>query len=313
VAYDEEAQYEGRIEREGEGGVQLETLPKLYWEYKDLFEQKKGKMLAPRRTFDHAINLKEGAEPPWGLICPMWAHQWNVLDKYLKRILADGKIADSESPYGAPIFFIPKPDGSLRLWVDYRILNKLTILNKYHLPLMDELRDRVAGAKVLTKLDLKDGYHLIRMRKGDEHTKAFRKRYGQYEYKVMPFRLVNTPATFPTMMNNVLRQFFDHGVVVYLDDIVIYSENMKMHIKLVQKVLDRLKQHDLAVLLMKSGFYQEEVEFQGFIVNTSGVTMSDRKVKSVQNWAQSRSVKEVQIDIGNAHFYPRLIKDFSKV
>jgi len=126
VAYDEEAQYVGRIAREEEGGVQLETLPKLYWQYKELFEEKKAKRLAPRRTFDHVINLKEGAESPWGPIYPMSAHKFSVLDKYLKKMLAEGKIADSESPYGTPILFVPKLDGSLRLCVDYRNLNKLT-------------------------------------------------------------------------------------------------------------------------------------------------------------------------------------------
>jgi len=178
---------------------------------------------------------------------------------------------------------------------------------------MDELRDRVAGANVFTKLDLKDGYHLIRMRKGDEHKTAFRTRYAQYDSKVMPFGLVNAPATFQSMMNKILREFLDHGVVVYLDDILIYTENMDDHIKLVQKVLDRLEQHDLAVSLKKSVFHQDEVEFLGYIVKTSGVTMSDRKVKSVQNWAHPRSVKEVQIFIGFANSYRRFIKDFSKV
>jgi len=176
VAYDEEAQYVGRIERQEEGGVQLETLPKPYWQYKELLEEKKAKMLSPRITFDHAINLKEGTEPPWGPIYPMSAHKLNARDKYSKQMMAEGKIADSESPYGAPILFVQKPDRSLRLCVDYRNLNKLTILNKYPLPLMDELRDRVAGAKVFTKVDLKDGYHLIRMRKGDEHKTGFRTR-----------------------------------------------------------------------------------------------------------------------------------------
>jgi len=172
-AYDEEVQSVGWIEREEEGGVQLETVPKPYWQYKELFEEKKAKMWAPRRTFDHAINLKDGDEPLWGPNYPMSAHQLNELDKYLKKMLAEGKIADSESPYGAPILFVPKPDGSLRLFVDYRNLNKLTILNKYPLPLMPELRDHVAGPKVFTKLDLKDGYHLVRMRKGNEHKTAF--------------------------------------------------------------------------------------------------------------------------------------------
>jgi len=199
VAYHEEAQYLGRIERAEEGGVLLETLPKPYWQYKELFEEKKAMMLAPGRTFDQAINLKEGAEPPWGPIYPMSAHQLNEVDKYLKKIMDEGKIADNESPYGARILFLPKPEESLRVCVDYRNLNNLTILNGYPLPLMDELGDRVAGAKVFTKLDLKEGYHLIRMRKGDGHKTAFRTRYRQYECKVMPFRLVNGPATFQTM------------------------------------------------------------------------------------------------------------------
>jgi len=222
----------------------------------------------------------------------MSAHQLNELDKYLKKMMPEGKITDSESPYSAPILFVPKPDASLRLCVDYRNLNKLTILNKYPLPVMDELRDRVAGARVFMMRDLKDAYHLIRMRKGDEHKTAFPKRYGQYEYKVMPFRLVNAPALFQTMMNKILREFLDHGVVVYLDDILIYSENMDDPIKLVQKVLNRLEQHDLAITLKKSVFHQDEVEFLGSIVKTSGVTMSDRKVKRVQNWAHPRSVKK---------------------
>jgi len=303
VAYDKEAQYVGSIEREEEGGVQFVALPKPLWQYTELFEEKNARMLAPRRTFDHAINLKEGAEPPWGPIYRMSAHQFNELHKYLKKMMAEGKITDSESPYGAPILFVPKPDGSLQLFVDYRNLNKLTIQNKYPLPLKDELRDPVAGAKVFTKLHLKDGYHLIRIRKGDEHKTAFRTRYGQYEYKVMPFGHVNPPSTFQTMMNKILREFFDHRVVVYVDDILIYSANIEDHIKLVQRVLDRLEQQDLAVSLKKSVFHQGEVEFLGYIVKTSGVTMSDRKVKSVQNWAHPRSVKEVQIFIGFANFY----------
>jgi len=122
-AYDEGGQYVGRIEREQEGGVQLETLPKPDWQYKELFQHNKAKMLAARRTFDYAISLKDGAEPPWGPISPMSAHQLNELDKYLKRMLAEGKIANRESPSGAPILFVPKPDGSLRLCIDYRNLN----------------------------------------------------------------------------------------------------------------------------------------------------------------------------------------------
>jgi len=137
--------------------------------------------------------------------------------------------------------------------------------------------------------------------------------YGQYEYKVMPFRLANAPATFQKIMNKILREFLNHGVVVYLDDKLIYSKNMDDYIKLVQKVLDPLEYHDLGVSLKKSVFHQEAVEFLGYIVKTSRVTMSDRKVKSVQNWAHTKSVKEGQIFIGFANFYRQFIKDFSNV
>jgi len=213
----------------------------------------------------------------------MSAHQLKELDKYLKKMPTEGKIVDSESPYGAPILFVAKPDGSLRLCVDYRNLNKLTMVNKYPQPLMDEFRDSVAATKVFTKLELKDGYHLIRMRKGEEHKTAFRTRYGQYEYNVMPFRLVNGPATLHIIMNKIVRDFLDHGVIVYRDDILIYSEHIKDYIKLGQQVLDRLEQHNLAVSLKMSVFHQAEVEFWGYIVKKSAVTMSHRKVKSVQN------------------------------
>jgi len=187
--------------------------------------------------FDHAIDLKEGSEPPWGPVYPMSQYQLNTLKTYLDEMLAQGKIRHSQSPAGAPILFVPKPDGRLRLCVDNRQLNKLTILDKYPLPLMSELRDRVAGAKIFTKLDLKDGYHLIRIKKGDEWKTAFRTRYGQYEYKVMPFGLVNAPATFQRMMNKILREFLDQEVVVYLDDILIYSKTHAEHVAMVKKVL----------------------------------------------------------------------------
>jgi len=203
----------------------LDKIPQYYEDYHELFLAATAEKLAQRRTFDHAIDLKPGAEPPWGPIHPMSTYQLDTLDKYLKEMLKQGKIVQSQSPAGAPILFVPKPDGKLRLCVDYRNLNKLTILNKYPLPLMGELKDQVAGAKIFNKLDLKDGYHLLRIREGDEWKTAFRTRYGHFEYKVMPFGLVNAAATFQAMMNKIQREFLEHKVVVYLDDILIYSES----------------------------------------------------------------------------------------
>ena len=166
---------------------------------------------------------------------------------------------------------------------------------------------------MFTRLDLKDRYHLIRVPKGDEPKTAFRIGYRQYEYKVMPFRLVNAPATFQAMMNKILREFLDHGVVVYLNDILIDTDNMEDYIKLVQNVLDKLERHDLVVSLKISVFHKEKVEFLGYIVKTIGVTISDRKVKSIRDWVNRRLVKEVHILIGFANFCRRFIQNFSKI
>ena len=169
VAFDKEAQYVGRICRqEDPNQVLVDKVPQHYQQYQNLFLDSTAGKLGPRRTFDHAIDLKPGAEPQWGPIYPMSAYQLDTLDRYLKEMLKQGKITHSQSPAGAPIPFVPKPDGKLPLCVDYRNLNKPTILNKYPLPLIGELKDRVAGATIFTKLDLKNRYHLLRIREGDE-------------------------------------------------------------------------------------------------------------------------------------------------
>ena len=178
---------------------------------------------------------------------------------------------------------------------------------------MTELRDQVTAAEVFTKLDIKDGYHLLRIKEGDEWKTAFRTRYGHCEYKVMPFGLVNAPATFQALMNTILRDFLDHGVVVYLDDIVIYSKNEEEHIALVKQVLAQLEEYDLAVTTTKSVFHLKEMEFLGYMVAVDGVTMSESKVQSIKDWKHPRLVREVQIFIGFANFYPGFIKDFSKI
>jgi len=195
----------GRIEKVDDEKVTIiDRLPERYHDYLDLFRPSTAEKLAPRRTFDHAIDLKPDTQPPWGPIYPLSQKQLEALRKYLDDMLKQGKISPSKSPAGAPILFVPKPDGRLRLVVDYRGLNKVTIHNKYPIPLMTELRDQVRDAQIFTKLDLKDGFHLIRVRKGDEWKTAFRTRYGHYQYRVMPFGLVNAPATFQTMMNEIL-------------------------------------------------------------------------------------------------------------
>jgi len=214
----------------------IDRLPGRYHEYLNLFRPSTAEKLAPRRTFYHAIDLKPDTQPPWGPIYPLSQKQLEALRQYLDDMLKQGKIFPSKSPAGAPILFVPKPDGRLRL-------NKVTIDNKYPIPLMTELRDQVRDAQMFTKLDLKDGFHLIRVCKGDEWKTAFRTRHGYHQYRVMPFGLVNAPATFQTIMNEILQEFLDQGVVVYIDDILIYSKTIEEHIVLVRKVLQKLGEY----------------------------------------------------------------------
>src|SRR5436853_5838943 len=197
-------------------------------------------------------------------------------------MLEQGKITPSKSPAGAPILFVPKKNGKLRLSVDYRGLNNVTGKNKYPLPLMDPLREQVKGATIFTKLDLRDKYYLIHIREGDEWKTAFRTQYSQFEYKVMPFGLCNAPATFQGMMNEVLREFLDQGVVVYLDDVLIYSKMMKEHVQLVRKILHKLAQHNLAVAGHKTVFHVSETEFMEFIVNGHRMSVAYETTQSVR-------------------------------
>jgi len=195
----------GRIERIDEEKVTIiDRLPDQYHDYLDLFRPSTAENPAPRHTFDYAIDFKPDTQPPWGPIYPLSQKHREDLWKYLDDMLKQGKISPSKSTAGTPILFVPKPDGRLQLVVDYRGLNKVTVHNKYPIPLMSELRDQVRDAPIFTKLDLKYGFHLIRIRKGDEWKTAFRSRYGHYQYRVMPFGLVNAPTTFQTMMNEIL-------------------------------------------------------------------------------------------------------------
>src|SRR5436853_304224 len=228
-------------------------------------------------------------------------------------MLTQGKIVHSKSPAGAPILFVPKKNEKLRLCVDYWGLNNVTVEEQIPPP-TDESSPRTSErAMVFTKFDLRDGYYLIRIREGVEWKTAFRTQYGQFEYKVMPFGLCNAPATFQEMMNEVLREFLDQGVVVYLDDVLIYSKTMKEHVQLVRKILHKLAQHNLAVAGHKSVFHVPETEFLGFVVNGQGMCVSNETTQSVREWATPKNLRAVRGFIGFANFYRRFIRNFSAI
>jgi hypothetical protein len=196
-----------------------------------------------------------------------------------------GKIRPSKCPAGAPIIFLPKAHGpGLRLWVDYRGLNKVTIANRYPLPIISELQDRVRGAKVLTKIDLKHGYNLIRIKPGNEWKMVFKIRYGLYEYTVMPFGLSNAPATFQNMMNHIFRDLLDLGLIVYLHDILIYAETVEEHDRIVTEVLKCLVANGLAISQDKCFWSTSRVDFLRYVISKEGIEMAQDKVQCIRDW-----------------------------
>jgi len=209
---------------------------------------------------------------------------------------------------------VPKPHRrGLRLYVDYRALNRITIPNRYPLPLMQELQDRVQGAQWFTKMDLKNGFHQIRIKEGDEWKTAFRTRYGLFEFQVMPFGLTNAPSTFQDMMNHVLSDMLDVGVLAYMDDILVYADTEEGHDRTVKEVLKRLQNNGLAISPEKCVWKTTEVEFLGYVIGRNGIRMSDDKVQAVLHWKTPESLTEVQSFLGFANFYWRFILDYSRV
>jgi len=201
-----------------------------------------------------------------------------------------------------------KKNKELRTCVDYRAINKLTVKNRCPLPLISETLDRLRSAKVFTKLDLKGAYNLIRIAEGDEWKTAFRTRYGHFEFLVMPFGLCNAPATFQAFLNDVLRECLDTVVVIYLDDILIYSQDKETHTADVRRVLKLLFDAQLQVNLEKCEFGVDKVEFLGYIISPEGISIDPAKVAVITSWAAPTCVREIQVFLGFANFYRRFIK-----
>jgi hypothetical protein len=262
-----------------------------------------------------AIDLQPDAKAPWGPIYALSTAELRTVREYLDENLAKGAIRPSKSPAGAPILFVKKKDGSLRPCVDYRGLNEVTIKNRCPLPLIGEMLQQVgqAKARIFTKIDLRAAYNLVRIRKGDEWKTAFRCRYGHFEYQVMPFGLTNAPATFQQIMNDIFRDMLDQFIIIYIDDLLIYSSDPAEHPNHVQAVLKRLSDHKLYAKLEKCQFNKKEVEFVGFKISDKGISMDTKKIESIAKWEAPKSVKDVQKFLGFANFYRNFIPDFSRI
>ncbi|QRW20759.1 Retrotransposable element Tf2 protein [Rhizoctonia solani] len=291
----------------------LAELPPQYHEFARVFGKEEFKVLPPHREYDISIDLTPDAKLTPGPIYGMTDAESKALKQHIDEELATGKIRPSTSSAGAPVMFVKKADGSLQLVVDYRKLNDVTQKNVYPLPRQDDLMAKLRNAKLFTKLDLCWGYNNVRIKEGDEWKTAFRTKYGLFKYLVMPFGLTNAPAAFQHFMNDLFRDLIDVTVVIYLDDILIFSKDPKKHPEHVREVLLRLMKNQLFCKLSKCQFHVTTVDYLGIVISPAGFSMDQKKIEAVTSWPQPKTVKQVQAFLGFVNYLCRFIPNFSSV
>lgn len=290
-----------------------ECVELLLQEFEDLFPEEIPSGLPPLRGIEHQIDLIPGATLPNRPAYRSNPQQTQEIQKQVGELVSQGWVRESLSPCAVPVILVPKKDGSWRMCTDCRAVNNITVKYRHPIPRLDDLLDELYGACVFSKIDLKSGYHQIRIREGDEWKTAFKTKYGLYEWLVMPFGLTNAPSTFMRLMNHVLREFLGNFVVVYFDDILVYSKTQEDHCIHLRAVLNVLRKEKLYANLAKCVFCTEQVIFLGFVISSQGVHVDEAKVKAIQEWPTPSCVTEVRSFHGLASFYRRFVKDFSTI
>ena len=265
------------------------------------------------REVDLAIEIVPGTVPMSRAPYRMAQTELKELKSQLQELLDKGFIRPSVSPWGAPVLFVKKKDGTLRMCIDYQQINKVTVKNKYPLPRIEDLFYQLKGAGVFSKIDLRSGYYQLRVKEGDVSKTAFRTRYGHYEFLVMPFGLTNAPAAFMDLMNRVFRPYVDQFVVVFIDDILVYSKDAQEHEQHLRIVLETLREKKLYAKLSKCDFWLKEVSFLGHIVSVEGIRVDPAKIEAVVNWKSPQNVTEVRSFLGLAGYYRRFVRGFSVI
>ena len=267
----------------------------------------------PSRSIDHTIDLLPGSRPPNRPIYSMSQDELTELKRQLTDLLARGLIRPSTSPFGAPILFVRKKDGSLRLCVDYRALNSISVKNSYPLPRVDNMLDRLHGATIFSKIDLRQGYYQIRVAEPDIPKTAFRTRYGHYEFTVVPFGLTNAPATFQRLMHEIFRQHLDSSIIIYLDDLLIYSKTVEEHEQHLAAVLAILRTHQLYANVGKCHFAVPQVDFCGHIISSSGIATDPSKIEAIRSWNIPTNLHDLRSFLGLANYYRRYVRGYSTI
>ncbi|GBG59002.1 hypothetical protein CBR_g24350 [Chara braunii] len=279
--------------------------------YDDVCETPHG--VVPDRPIRHEIILEDGAVPPHRCIYRMSKEELSVLRAQLDDLLEKGWIRPNSSPYGAPVLFVQNKNKELRLCIDYSKLNAQTVKNADPLPRIDDLLGRLGGAKFFSKLDLKSGYHQLEIRQQDRYKTAFKTRYGHFEWLVMPFGLTNAPATFQTAMTTEFRHMLDRFVLIYLDDILVYSRSLDEHVEHLRTVLERLRQAKYKANLDKCEFARQELEYLGHYVTPQGIRSLADKIEAIRVWPEPTNTTDVRSFMGLAGYYQRFITGCSRI
>ncbi|KAJ9525376.1 hypothetical protein QJQ45_003220 [Haematococcus lacustris] len=291
--------------------VHRQHLQALLDEYSDVFEPITG--LPPERAVGHSIPLQPDAKPPARPSYRMSKPEHDELRRQITDLLAKGLIEPSSSPFAAPVLFVQKKSGELRMCIDYRQLNKITIRDQYPLPRIDDLFDQLAGKTVFSSLDLQAGYHQIRIPAEDVPKTAFRTPEGHYQFKVLCFGLTNAPATFQRVMNEAFAEVINDCALVYLDDILVMSENTEQHLVHLRRVFDLLRKNKFYAKLSKCEFMKRTLMFLGHIISAQGISVDPCKVTAISNWPVPTSLKTLQSFLGAANYVHKFVHNFSTI